>query len=303
MKNNLEFFRHHADSYQHPKFKMLRLKYGWEGEGRFWALNCMIARAENCQLDLSQKYNVATICTDLGLSQQSLESFVDYLLNECSLLKKTPDGKIYTDILAETLENVSHQRAKSRRRMTKLRRTTPEQDSCSGEQDHKGKESKVKESKKYTDRFEKAWEAYGKRGTKMVAFKYWKKYSEEELVAIEEKIPIYVFSTPDKQFRKHFDGWLNPANRIWENEITLSPEQEKEMEMLEKEVGEAERAHKQLYGFDFNEDGSHVEMWEKEAEGLGIDVRKYGKWRSDYSDANGRYSEQRPLPEKEYPEV
>ena len=46
MKNNIEYYRHHAQSDTHPKFKMLRNEYGWAGEGKFWALNNRIALAE-----------------------------------------------------------------------------------------------------------------------------------------------------------------------------------------------------------------------------------------------------------------
>ncbi len=34
MKNNLEYYQHFTDSHNHPKFKMLCVKYGWEGEGK-----------------------------------------------------------------------------------------------------------------------------------------------------------------------------------------------------------------------------------------------------------------------------
>jgi len=165
------------------------------------------------------------------------------------------------------------------------------------------KETTTKETltKDIVEQFEIFWNLYDHKKSKKKTLAKWVKLTDDERSACIDAVPAYVASTPNKQFRMHPLTYLNGNN--WEDEITLTPEQEKEMEMLEKEVEEAERIHKQLYGLDFREDGSHVKEWEKEAERLGIDVREYGKWRSDYSDANGKYSEQRPLPEKEYPEV
>ena len=55
MKKNIEYYRHFSGADQHPKFEMLRAKYGWSGDGKFWALNNRIALASNCILDLSKK--------------------------------------------------------------------------------------------------------------------------------------------------------------------------------------------------------------------------------------------------------
>ncbi|MDZ7763237.1 MAG: hypothetical protein U5K00_02260 [Melioribacteraceae bacterium] len=38
MKKNISFYSHYSDSHNHWKFKLLRNKYGWAGEGKFWAL-------------------------------------------------------------------------------------------------------------------------------------------------------------------------------------------------------------------------------------------------------------------------
>ena len=156
MKNNLNYYQHYSDSHNHPKFKMLRAKYGWEGEGKFWALNNMIAKSENCQLDLSKNYNKATIAIDLGFTLEEFEEFMDYLSNpkECNLLKK--NRNIYTaDLLQENFENVSFEREKARDRKRKRKssgkniESSGELSESSGEkrQSSRLKESKVKEKK------------------------------------------------------------------------------------------------------------------------------------------------------------
>ena len=76
------------------------------------------------------------------------------------------------------------------------------------------------------EQFERCWKAYGNHGTKSRALKYWQKLSQSDRDAIEKKIAAYVAFKSEMQFRKHFDGWINPENRIWENIIpTQNPDQ------------------------------------------------------------------------------
>lgn len=67
--------------------------------------------------------------------------------------------------------------------------------------------------------FERVWEMYDKKQGKEQAKRYWLKLSKADKEAIEAKIPAYVNATPDKKFRKHMSGWINPSNRLWEDEI------------------------------------------------------------------------------------
>jgi hypothetical protein len=76
--------------------------------------------------------------------------------------------------------------------------------------------------------FIRCWEAYGKKGTRAIALRYWKKLSAKDRQAIEEAIPAYVEANPEKIYRKDFNGWINPSNRMWENEVV--PREEKKEE-------------------------------------------------------------------------
>lgn len=174
MKNNISYYTHQVGSHSHPKFKTLRAKYGWTGEGRFWALNNLAGQAENCRLDISKKYNKGTLAVDLGMTIEELDEFIDYLVNVCELFRYE-DGCLTNDTLQENLEVVMIAREKARERKEggskksscELRKSSSElsqntksgkssaelsksshelnQSSC--EQNKKVKESKVKESK------------------------------------------------------------------------------------------------------------------------------------------------------------
>lgn len=149
MKNNIDYYQHYADADQHPKFKMLRVQFGWAGEGKFWALNNKIAQSEDCCLDVSKKYNRAAIASDLDFSMDELDEFLKCLLEDCELIRECPDGKITTDIIQECFARVMSDREKARERATrrweKHTDTSPEKDEVSPEKVCKVKESKVKE--------------------------------------------------------------------------------------------------------------------------------------------------------------
>ena len=115
MKNNLSYYRHQADAHNHPKFKMLRAKYGWAGEGKFWALNNMIAKAENCKLDLNEKFLRGAACGDLNFSFEELDEYISFLCNECKLIQYE-DGVIFTNDTQDCLVDVSSDRISARER-------------------------------------------------------------------------------------------------------------------------------------------------------------------------------------------
>lgn len=125
MKKNLDYYQHYTRADQHPKFKMLRVEFGWEGDGRFWAINNRIGLAENCCLDLSKKYNKSSMASDLGMSLKELDSFLDFLADPegCGLIRYCEDGKsITTDIIQENYERVMGDRAAARDRGKKGRK-------------------------------------------------------------------------------------------------------------------------------------------------------------------------------------
>lgn len=66
--------------------------------------------------------------------------------------------------------------------------------------------------------FERAWDLYDKKvGCKAKLEKKWNSMSLKDRKAAIEYIPLYVFSQPDKQYRKNFQTFLN--QRGWEDEL------------------------------------------------------------------------------------
>jgi hypothetical protein len=122
MRNNLTWFDRDSDAHRHPKFTILRMVHGWAAEGRFWALNGMIAESDDCILRYSSSRDKLAIMAELGFpAMQELELFMDYLLSEdCQLIYIT-EGGITNDRLQDALSKASKKRVGTRERMRSQR--------------------------------------------------------------------------------------------------------------------------------------------------------------------------------------
>ena len=98
----LSYFPHDVNSIGHWKFKALKKKYGYEGKGRFWDLNCLIASEPNCRLDLTREPKLIAIAEELDMEVEEFKGFLKFLSQkDLQLIKKDRDG-YYTDRVDET---------------------------------------------------------------------------------------------------------------------------------------------------------------------------------------------------------
>ncbi|MGB5896527.1 MAG: hypothetical protein WBG58_20310 [Ignavibacteriaceae bacterium] len=119
MKNNLTFYSHYVDAHNHWKFKLLRSLLGWEAEGRFWALNNMIAATDECILKINKKNIRACVISDLSMDEESFTNFLNVLSHDCELLINL-DGNITTGLVRDSLKLVMKERESARIRKEKL---------------------------------------------------------------------------------------------------------------------------------------------------------------------------------------
>jgi len=154
MKKNLDYYQHDANSHNHPKFKMLRLRYKWEGEGKFWALNNMVAKSESCKLNLNKGYNKAIIASDLDFNMEEFDEFLKYLAKDCKLIKMK-GGVITTETTQENYERVHGDRVEARKRyerktsakISEVPKTSGENSKTSGEKVYKLNKTKLNKIK------------------------------------------------------------------------------------------------------------------------------------------------------------
>jgi len=126
MKNCLSYYSHYCNAHQHWKFKMLRSKYSWSGEGRFWALNNLIAGADHCVLDLSKKAVRVSVADELDFSVDEFMQYLSFLHTECELVIFI-DNKLTTETVRDDLKLVMQSRESARKRKLKnLQRSSGE---------------------------------------------------------------------------------------------------------------------------------------------------------------------------------
>lgn len=65
--------------------------------------------------------------------------------------------------------------------------------------------------------FENIWSLYGKKGNKKTSEKKWSKLTTLSKKKALSYIPVYVKATPDKQYRKNFETFIN--QECWNDEL------------------------------------------------------------------------------------
>lgn len=76
--------------------------------------------------------------------------------------------------------------------------------------------------------FENAWNLYEKKGNKKTSCQRWNKLSDKNRELALTNIPLYVKSTPDKQFRKDFQAYIN--QEVWNDEIVVNEQSEQKVD-------------------------------------------------------------------------
>lgn len=66
--------------------------------------------------------------------------------------------------------------------------------------------------------FENIWTLYGKKGNKKTSERKWLKLSTSSKKKALSYIPVYVAATPDKQYRKNLETFIN--QEVWNDELS-----------------------------------------------------------------------------------
>jgi hypothetical protein len=116
MKDNLPYFSHDNNARRHPKMKALIAELGYEGYGRFWALNERIAESSGACIDISKKVNKLDLAQELGLNGDGLDKFLAFLSDPEIDLINMKDNIITTDRISEIFEKTMGNRGDERER-------------------------------------------------------------------------------------------------------------------------------------------------------------------------------------------
>jgi hypothetical protein len=96
--------------------KALIAELGYEGYGRFWALNERIAESSGAFIDISKKVNKLDLAQELGLNGGGLDKFLAFLSDPEIDLINIKDNIITTDRISELFEKTMGNREDERER-------------------------------------------------------------------------------------------------------------------------------------------------------------------------------------------
>lgn len=92
-------------------------------------------------------------------------------------------------------------------------------------------ETETEESRVEVCRFAEFWDLYGKKSDSSKCKAKFSKLSKGDIELIFERLPAYIKSTPDKQYRKNPITWLN--GQCWNDEIMQPTNQAKSTHTFE----------------------------------------------------------------------
>ncbi len=111
------------------------------------------------------------------------------------------------------------------------------QQTSSKQNTNKNDNNKNNEKKERENRFENAWQAFGRVGNKKKAFEYWQKLTIEQIESIEKVIPHYLIYLGKTDYsQKYFEGWINPKNELWKNAAYTNQPQPKPAQTLQEKI-------------------------------------------------------------------
>ena len=208
MSKDTFYFSHDYNSRNDEKIKFLLRKHGLLGYGLFWSI---IEDLYNNANALRTDYEgiAYDFRIDVSIVKSVINDFDLFVFDEDTFgslsVQKRIDERDSKSIKAR---ESAHKRWTNANAM---------QSQCEGNaiKESKGKEineRKVNKVNIIDEQFEDFWDLYDYKKSKDKAEKAWKTLNKEEKALALHHAPLYVKSTPDKQFRKHPTTYLNNKN-------------------------------------------------------------------------------------------
>ena len=209
----MKYFLHDSNAFNDEKITELYINFGYEGLGLFYTILEKLAGQEKPVKTLVLKKQL-----NVGKKLEKCWKFMETID-----IISSNNGETFNKQLLNFSEKYKIKKEKNAKRISEWRENQSDTKDVthyeSVRNSPKVKESKVKESKDINKiDFEIVWDLYDKKkGDKDKLKIKWDKLSFSVQQLIIEHIPKYKKEQPDKQFRKHFETYLN--NKSYNDEI------------------------------------------------------------------------------------
>lgn len=232
MATGSNYFSHDYNARTDDAIKAIIRKFGMEGYGVWWAIiedlysnaNALRLDCEGIAFDLRVHCDVVTsIIYDYGLFQINGSTF------SSKSVQKRLDKRNEKSVKAA-------KSAKFRWGNANALQTESDSNAIKEKESKGNKKERKENNEEINSLFEKFWGLYDKKQDREKCYKIFSKLAKTEIEKIFEKLPLYISSTPDKQYRKNPQTWLN--GKCWNDEVYNAPtESEKQKPVtIQKEM-------------------------------------------------------------------
>ena len=222
------YFPHDSNAKDDPKCVMLIEQLGMEGYGIYWMLvEVLRDQPDYCYPvsllpALARRYNTTTEKVKTVVGNYSLFTVKD---NSVFFSESLTRRMIPLEEKRKKLSEAGKRGNEIRWKSDDIATQSPP-DSLAIATQSQVKESKVYKNNKYSGEskdspiefsFENVWELYERKGNKKTSKAKWDRLSNTNKALALKHIPGYVGATPDKQYRKNFETYLN--QEVWNDTI------------------------------------------------------------------------------------
>ena len=211
----MEYFSHDYNAREDEKIQKLIYKHGWQSYGLYWALVEMLYQNDGF---------IEPECDRIAYALHTDKDLIKSIIYDFNLFIE--HGKRITS--KSVLHRLKQRKGKSEkaRQAATIRWDKEKAKDADAMQTHSErnaiKESKAKEIKEKENKenipFETFWNLYDKKVGYIEKVKAkWNKLKDSERQDIINYLPMYIKATPDKQYRKNPETFLN--NKSWNDEI------------------------------------------------------------------------------------
>ena len=219
----MKWFKHDTDANMDAKLQEVMLDYGLEGYGLYWYCIELIAqRVNGDNLTFELEHDCRIIARNTGSTPQKVEQMMKSFIH-LGLLN-ADNGHVFCLKLASRCDDFTAKAVRRNGIKTLSNQSVGVSPIKSDfvrleeEEEVRKRSKKLEEEKEViNDRFAEFWDLYGKKTDSSKCKAKFSKLTSTEIVLIFTNLPLYIKSTPDKQYRKNPITWLN--GKCWNDEI------------------------------------------------------------------------------------
>ena len=225
MSKDAYYFSHDSNARNDQRIMKIRMKYGMEGYGIYFGIIEILREQEDYIL---YETDIESVAYDLRTDKELVQDILfNHFLFEIRRDANIKEAFFFSKSLTRRMErmDVIREKRSIAGKISGIARSRDKQtlntSSTKFNKERKVKEIKLKEIKSKDTiniSFDNFWNLFDyKVGDKGKILKKWESLSDSDRDKVMEHLPLYVQSTPDKQFRKHPSTYLN--NQGWFDEI------------------------------------------------------------------------------------